>query len=61
MFDRDLTERKHCIKPIEIWKVDLVIDKGLTKGMHFIVPRVGKSSAFDRDSDYEYALYYNQS
>ena len=40
--------------------VDLVIYRGLAKGMHCIVPRVGKSRAFDRRADYIYALYYTQ-
>ena len=39
----------------------MVIDRGLTKGMHCIVPRVGKSRAFNRGPDYIYALYFTQS
>ena len=60
MFDRDLTERMHCIKPIKRRGVDRAIGKRLIKGMHCIVPRIGKSRAFDRGSDYKYALYYTQ-
>ena len=61
MFDRGLAERMHCIQPIESRRVDLVSAMDLAKGLQCIVPRVGMSRAFDRGSDYIYALYYTQS